>query len=269
MSDFGNGKLVGAAPSLIIFLAITLLSAGANSDTSIVLLTEKSPLTLEAEGGKSGGEATRFSRAVINSAGLDHELRYLPWRRAYLYASGAPNRLLYPLARTAEREAKFHWVGQLAPVHYYLVALKARDDIVVSELEDARAFRIGIVNYSALHEHLLTYRFEDLQPVNSNLQNVRKALLGRIDLFPISLGGLASVCRREQIDCNRFRPVLELADVSTGLYMAFSLGTEPDIVAAAREGHRRLIDDGTHQRIFDRRLSIIEEFQRSWIVASD
>ena len=125
---------------------------------------------------------------------------------AYNEAASRANTLIFPLARSAQREPEFQWIGRLIPVNYYLFKDKNRDDISIHDLNAAREYRIGVVNYHVHHEFLLAKGFAYLQPVNSSSQNLRKAALGRIDLFPMSGGGLVSLCAQEQIDCSRFEP---------------------------------------------------------------
>ena len=116
--------------------------------------------------------------------------------------------LIYPIARDASREKQFQWIGQLIPVTYYLFRLTARTDISINSLEEAKKWQIGVVNEHIHHQHLKDKGFTNFQPVNSNHQNVQKALLGRIDLFPLSDGGMMQLCSRDDLDCSSFNPCL-------------------------------------------------------------
>jgi len=249
----------------IFVLALGLSPVNGHTDQQTVkLVTELSTLTEESATDQTGGEATQFARQVLKGAGLAHQLFYLPWRRAYNYASVESSSMIFPLARTDQRENNFKWVGQLIPVNYYLFKLKSREDILVSTLDEARQYRVGVRNYHVHHEFLLAQGFTELQPVNRNAQNLKKALLHRIDLFPVSDLGLLSVCARENIDCSQFEPVLKLEGISGGLYMAFGLPTDDAIVSATRESYRRLVEDGTHADIFQSRLDYINQFHEMW-----
>jgi len=249
----------------ILVLALTLSPmSGYTEQRTVKLVTELSTLTEESAADQTGGEATQFARQVLQGAGIAHQLFYLPWRRAYNYVSVESSSMIFPLARTDQREDNFKWVGQLIPVNYYLFKLKSREDISVSTLDEAKAYRIGVRNYHVHHEFLLAQGFTELQPVNGNAQNLKKALLHRIDLFPVSDLGLLSVCARENIDCTQFEPVLKLAGISGGLYMAFGLITDDAIVEASRESYQRLVEDGTHAEIFQSRLNYISQFNEMW-----
>lgn len=248
-------------------LGLTMLSTAAfthGADEAITLVTEKSPFTQVSNDESSLGEATQFIQRVLDEAQLSYELQYLPWRRAYEFVSSRPRVLIYPLAKSKQREARFQWVGELIPVNYYLFKLRSRNDITIKSLDDARQYRIGVVNYHVHHEYLLSENFTGLQPVNNNIQNIKKTLLGRIDLFPISDGGLTPVCEQENIDCSQFEPVFKLEDISGGLYMAYSLETPNEIVQATRAAYQKLHDNGVQLDIFASRLRHVDHFNELW-----
>ena len=149
-----------------------------------------------------------FVEHLLVDAQQNYQLSFEPWKRAYLRAQTSANVLIYPMARDATREQQFQWVGQLIPVTYYLFRLSGRDDISISSLDDAKRWQMGVVNEHIHHQYLKDRGFKNLQPVNSNTQNVKKALLGRIDLFPMSDGGMMQLCSRDDLDCSSFTPVL-------------------------------------------------------------
>jgi polar amino acid transport system substrate-binding protein len=237
---------------------------GFTEQRTVKLVTELSTFTQESATDQTGGEATAFARQVLRGAGLAHQTFYFPWRRAYKYASAESDAMIFPLARTDQREGNFNWVGELIPVNYYLFKLKSREDISVTTLDEAKQYRVGVRNYHVHHEFLLAKGFTDLQPVNGNAQNLKKALLHRIDLFPVSDLGLLPVCARENIDCSQFEPVLKLEGISGGLYMAFGLTTDGATIQATRESYRKLVEDGTHAEVFQSRMNYIDEFNALW-----
>lgn len=230
---------------------------------TLTVISEGSPLT-QLQQADRGGEATVFVQALLEETGISHAFSFLPWRRGYRVAQEQANTLIYPIARSSLRESKFLWVGRLIPVNYYLVKLRQRRDIQVKTLLDARDYRIGVVNAHVHHQYLVANGMRNLQDVNSNQQNLKKALLGRIDLFPISDGGLLPICKKEKIDCSQFEPVLQLADLSGGLYLAASLQTSPEIVEALKRAYQQLQDSGISTQTFASRLEDIEAFYRMW-----
>lgn len=266
MSGF-TYQAIGVAMVTLAALLTPLASAQA---PSVAVLTERSPFTRSESPEIPGGEATRFVEALLARAKLDYTLSYLPWRRAYRNVLSQPNTMIYPLARSRGRESQFLWVGELIPVNYYLFRLRSRSDIKLDSIDDAQQYRVGVVNYHVHHEYLKEQGLSDLHPVNSNLQNFKKAALDRIDLFPMSDGGLEPICRQHSIDCSQFEPVLKLSGISGGLYLAFSLDSDPAAVAAARTSYEALATEGEHERIFSLRLKEVERFNAQWpVIAAD
>ncbi len=248
---------------MLLLWALPCWAVGAQS---LTVVTEASPFTERLGADQEGAEATAFVEMLIAQAGLSADFRFLPWRRAYRLAQSERDTLIYPIARTPQRETRFHWIGRLIPVRYYLFKLRARKDIQLSTLRDAAAYRIGVVNAHVHHEYLQRQGFSRLQSVNDNAQNVHKALLGRIDLFPLSDGGLLPVCEREKVDCSLFEPLLELTDISGGLYLAANPDIAPDTLQRLRESYQTLTDKGLRDTVFARRLRIIQDFYRQWPV---
>ncbi|MEM1141592.1 MAG: ABC transporter substrate-binding protein [Pseudomonadota bacterium] len=240
---------------------LALLSEGSEELPSIDVLTESSPFTEESS---SSGEATEFTKLLLDKAGLSYDLSFLPWRRAYRYVLEQPNVLIYPLAQSPQREERFAWVGELIPVNYYLFKRSDRTDIVLESLEDANNYRVGVVNYYVHHEYLTARGLTSIQPVNSSLQNFKKALLGRIDLFPMSESGLSATCRRDGIDCEQFEPVIKLEGISGSLQLAFNKDTDPKVLERVRAAYDALVADGSHARVFAKRFREIDAFNQRW-----
>ncbi len=253
------------------FSAIALavsLSIGAHSslgaDPLLTVNTESTPITRASEENPGDGEATRFVELLLKQAGIDYQLNYLPWRRAYHNGRKQANVLIYPLARTQKREQDFIWIGALVPIRYYLFQLKDRSDIQLQTLSDARPYQIGVVNYHAHHEMLLDKGFEQLQPVNNSAQNLKKLMLERVDLFAMSDGGIFPLCQRTEIDCQKIKPAVEIDGVVNGLYMALSLDSDPALVKKLRSAFEALKEDGTHGRLFSTRLASLQAFTEKW-----
>lgn len=245
-------------------LSATLAAPALAEEILIKVLTENTSITKASAQDPEGGEATRFVETLLQTAKITYDLQFVPWRRGYQQAKNSHNTLLFPLARTRERESSFHWVGELVPLRYYLFQLKNREDLILKGLDSARKYRIGVVNYHAHHEYLLHKGFKNLQPVNSYEQNIKKLLLHRIDFFPLSDGAIFPLCQRTQINCERLKPALPLDEIATGMYMAFGLDTDPTIIKLTTATYQKLLADGTHETIFAKRLASLKRFHESW-----
>jgi polar amino acid transport system substrate-binding protein len=232
------------------------------------VVAEATPFTVKEDNALDGGEATLFVKGLLAKSQVSYSISFEPWKRAYLKAQVNPNILIYPIARDQIRETKFEWIGRLIPVSYYLFRLAGRKEINVENLEDAKTWRMGVVNEHIHHQYLKKAGFTHLQPVNSNQQNLYKLLLERIDIFPMSDGGMMQLCSLEKIECAKFVPILKLKEISGGLYLAASTSSDDELVIHLRKKYQELLATGYHQNLLRKRLLRIDEFKELWPVDS-
>jgi len=109
------------------------------------VLAEK-PDRFLSQGSTIQGYCTAVVRNALEAAHLPYQMDIQPWARIYTTTLAKPGTLMYPVARTAEREDKFHWIGPLVANRIALFRKKGRRDVVVHSLDDARRYRIGVVN---------------------------------------------------------------------------------------------------------------------------
>ncbi|MFD2271054.1 substrate-binding periplasmic protein [Undibacterium arcticum] len=143
------------------------------------------PLNYEEQGVVTG-YSTELLQAVLQTAGLSAPISILPWARAYQTAQTQPNTIIYSIVRTAEREPLFDWIGPISKRQIFLFKLRARKDVEVSTLSDARKYRIGAVREMAATQQLIKQGFNpeeslDLAPTDES--NVKKLFLNRVDLI--------------------------------------------------------------------------------------
>jgi hypothetical protein len=55
-------------------------------------------------------------REVFNHTSHDVEMEALPWARAYRVAKEQGNTIIFNIARTANREKQFKWIGKITEV---------------------------------------------------------------------------------------------------------------------------------------------------------
>jgi polar amino acid transport system substrate-binding protein len=123
---------------------------------------------------------------ALEQAGLRSRIRidWLPWRRAQADMQLAPNRLIFPLTRTPEREAQYRWISLLAiaPVYVYT----ADDKITVTRPEDLRHLSLGMLGGGAvIAETRRAAGVDDshLASLSDERMNYRKLMLHRIDAW--------------------------------------------------------------------------------------
>jgi hypothetical protein len=106
---------------------------------------------------------------------------WMPWARAMVSAANG-NCLLFPLARTPEREAAWQWLAPLARDRFVLVLSR---DVVDrgEELAELRQLRVGSVRSAFVIGRLMALGFQNIDVAPAELANAKKLALGRIDAW--------------------------------------------------------------------------------------
>lgn len=128
------------------------------------------------------GLAQLILQQLMDKAGLNYTLQFMPPKRAELFAQFTPNTCVFPIEKSQEREVFFSWVSPLLISHHGLYRLASQKPIILSTLEDARSYRIGSYLGSSIGEYLNSFDYlVDLATRND--ANIHKLKANRIDLW--------------------------------------------------------------------------------------
>jgi len=163
--------------------------AGAEAPTSgspLHGLTEAlAPLSYE-EGPQVTGYAVELLRLLAQRSGRPLDVSVLPWARAQALAEQDRSAVLFPTARTPERESQYRWLGPLLTRRLWIYRLTSRRELPRPSLSPPWAQgreRIGVAMESA-SAHLLQARGlrmgQELEPGLSDAHNLQKLLRGRM-----------------------------------------------------------------------------------------
>jgi polar amino acid transport system substrate-binding protein len=212
------------------------------------VVTESTPNSF-LQNGRVTGPATEIVEQTLKRAGLtDFRIDLYPWARAQDLASREPFVLIYLIARTPERENRYRWVGEVKRSRYHLFGLADRADLRLTQLDDARAWTIGVVRDDVRQLALQRRGFTRLAVSAQPAENFRKLLNRQVDMVVLSEGEARTLCAETKPACTGLTRLLLLEDVAAELYMAFSITTPEDMAARARTAFESLRADGTLQR---------------------
>ena len=192
---------------------------------------EFEPLSYKGEKDEIVGMNTELVKALVEESGIDvRSWQIAPWARAYKESVENPDSLLYTIARTANREHLFHWIGPIGKREVGLFKLKKRKDLNVRGWQDLRKLRIGSLLGSASSESLKTRDIKQYEL--SNLRQIVHMLVEeRIDVANMLNYSLAYLAPSKGLDFSDFERVW-VVDDSKDFYIALNRQTAPETVKA-------------------------------------
>ncbi|MCP3955286.1 MAG: transporter substrate-binding domain-containing protein [Desulfobacterales bacterium] len=223
----------------------------------IQIVTEEFPPYNYTLDGKVTGLSTEVVQAVVVLLDIPSDINVYPWARAYIIAQQDPNTLIFSIARSADREHLFQWVGPVAPVQTCLFALKERSDIQFNSLEEARQYYIITQLKGRTAQRLVKLGFVEGKNLFSTI-SVSGAFLmlrsGRGDLLGYPELVMYHAIKKTDLKPEKtVRKVYCFSEVSE-LYAAFSLQTSPEVVKAFQNGLATIKENGTYQKILEKYL---------------
>jgi polar amino acid transport system substrate-binding protein len=211
------------------------------SPVTIQVVTEEAFPSQYIENGRLVGPSYDIVKAVLKEANIAHSVEVMPWARSYHMALTTANVLIFSMARTAQREQEFIWIGPLVDVKYYFYGLKQRFAGENLTLAQAKRLKIGVIRSSATYQYLQSTGFNNLYRVSSPKQNYEKLLTNRIDIFPANKGSFAASCRKFEINCEDIVPLRPLDLPALSLFFALSKETDPELVSRITRAYQHLI----------------------------
>lgn len=233
-------------------LLLILLPPAGQAQTALppaTIVTTKFPpyMELSAED-QPIGPGVDFVRRVAARAGQTPAIRMLPWARALLTAESDANTLIFMIARTPERETRFHWV--CGALEYDVMLFRRSDRIEVAPRNpgDLRSWHIASARQDVKTNYLkqLGVRVEETDDEDAA---TRLLVHGRIDLTPAHPPTLHHRLRLLGLPPERVTPVMPLPALTSRLYLAFGANSDPKLVHAYREACDDLIRSGESIRL--------------------
>jgi polar amino acid transport system substrate-binding protein len=146
----------------------------------------------------------------------------------------------FSLFRTPARENQYKWVVPVTlPIRSILVKLKSRDDIVVNSLDEAKRYKIGIVNGNNLETTLKKSGFTKLEGVSTNEINYKKLFGGRIDLVAIREPTIMSELKKKGFSTDDIEIAFAL-DTGREAWLLTNLKTPDDIIKKLQNAYEVL-----------------------------
>jgi polar amino acid transport system substrate-binding protein len=229
----------------VIIIMAFYLGIGLAFAQEITIVTENYPPFQYEENREVKGLNTEIVNAILKELNMEVRIGMYPWARAYKMALENKNTLIYAISRTQKRENLFKWVGPTAPVKYCLFALKERDDVKVTTLEDAKKYAIGTVKTDVIEQYLSEKGFRNIKPNSSYEANMKMLLTERIELWALVEFTAYDLMRKNNVNPTIVKKTYCMDEISrVGSYIAFSKDTPDEIVEKFKKAYYKIKNDG-------------------------
>ncbi|GLR14187.1 hypothetical protein GCM10007907_29770 [Chitinimonas prasina] len=200
------------------------------------------PFNTLNEHGQPSGYAVELLVLLMKEAQQEYRLELVPWARALSNARQQPGSLIFTIARTPEREPHFHWIGPIAARSTAMMRLRdghAR----ASSLQEAKAYKVGVINGDAGMELLLSQGFVrgvNLIPLDKRNDLVRLLQLGSLDFIVASPTLIQYVASRAGLRPDQLEISLTLLRQPEGFYFALNKQSDPALLQRLQAAFERL-----------------------------
>lgn len=193
--------------------------------------------------------ASRLLEAVLLESGLNYEVSMVPWTRLLLNLETESNSIGYPVLRTDERQPQYYWLGIIRPVTSHLYGLTSAIDSLPTNLKAARHYRIGSIRGDVFSGYLESRGFDNLIQFGNNTPWLTMMERNRIDLMPYAEHGIAEYLGRLDKPIETLTPVINLDNLSTGLYFVLNRNSSDAIRERLTKAYQAVVASGLYEQI--------------------
>ncbi len=222
-----------------------LARAAAAAEPVGVVFTEFYPVT-RTEAGHSAGPGIELARRLIEGLPVRLNEEAVPLRRLLAMTEARPL-IVVALVRTAPREDKFRWIGELYRDSLVMATMKPHPRI--DSLDQARRLgHVGVTLGGIAQALLDEQHFTNIEPSLDMTAQARKLAGQRVDAWCGLRQSVRQAWESTGGDPGDIETGAELMPVS--IWMAASLPVPADLVEELRRRFADLQRDGTVGRIF-------------------
>ncbi|MCF7791418.1 MAG: transporter substrate-binding domain-containing protein [Victivallales bacterium] len=198
------------------------------------------------------GLSVDIMREVLQEIGWEHvEMELMEWDKAYKTALEEENIIVLSIVRNPKREKEFKWVGPIAVNYinmYSLAEIEGKAvDYMISALEDAKKYSVGVELDSSTAEYLESRNFKYLN-YSKGIQKVVENLLNfKTQLIAGSKVVIYHILREKWLVADTVRKVYPIEHVN--LYIAFNKNAPDKTVDKIQNALDRVKRTGRYQEI--------------------
>ena len=230
--------------ALTVAVFLGLARAAAAAEPIGLVFTEFYPVT-RTEAGHAAGPGIELARRLIEGLPVRLNEEAVPLRRLLAMTEARPL-VVVALVRTAPREDKFRWIGELYRDSLVMATKKPHPRI--DSLDEARRVgRVGVTLGGIAQALLEDQHFTNVEPSLDMTAQARKLAGRRVDAWCGLRQSVRQAWETTGSDAGEIETGAELMPVS--IWMAASLPVPAELVDQLRRRFAELQRDGTADRI--------------------
>jgi len=242
----------------IILATLLTLSSSLLFAKELTFFTEESPpfqvFNRNNDGHCVSGISVEILKLALKETPYTARIKVLPWARAVNQLEQTPDSFLFSMIRTKERENKYTWVSPLFPFEIHLWALKEKAHINISNLDDLKQYRLGVINKNMEHDYFRSVGLEEnLEASYSPINLIHKIFRKRVDIIPANEHILKYQLNNEPdlkgYDYNDLQQVNIIDDFFSEAYLVANKNTSPELVNHLKEALIKVRQTPQYQRI--------------------
>ncbi|NMH59249.1 substrate-binding periplasmic protein [Alteromonas ponticola] len=241
------------AAMLLFFFVSAGLANGEQAKKVIRFYSEIAPPYFYLdEDGETKGAMVDLANALFSETGIHATLEQLPWARAYHEATHSPNSVLMLVLETPSRESELQWLGLVHVAKASLLKLSHRNNVNVTNLEQAKHWRVATVRGYGSAAYLKANGFSEqtnLTLVKNTRQLWTLLYMERVDFVLTNTVSGKHEVENAGLDATKLESVLDIDELSLPLQMATGLNTDRALVTTLRNGLKTLKQNGEYERI--------------------
>ncbi|WDE05758.1 transporter substrate-binding domain-containing protein [Thalassomonas viridans] len=243
--------------ALLFWFCSAFAIAGAQEPLRVV--TEHlPPYQIVSDNRLVAGTSYLLMKEVLKRAGYPVQIEVLPWARAYQTALAVKNVVIFSMTRSREREALFHWIGELRTLNYTFYSVKGNIDVRMNSIEQALHYTVVAARNSVEADILQQQGFKhgkNLILTAGYLQAWQLLLQGHADITYANelIGDSIHTSLGKEFPSFVKQPYAGMQPV---LYVAANKTTDAEIINRLSRALLAVKKDGTFDKILSRQLHI-------------
>lgn len=232
--------------ALVLAAVFWMGASGTTVAAGFTLLTEELPPYSMSENGKPAGATVDIVGELFSRAGLEQEVKIVPWKRAYIAAQNESNSCVFPVQRSQENEVLFKWISPVVITHSAFFTMDDADTNIRT-LADAENLRIGSYIGSGDANYLEGQGF-DVALTPNDVSNLKKLDSGRLDAWAADT--LTAPYLAKKVGITGLNE--ELVYFTTLRALACNLETDDSTVETLNQTLKSMYSDGTIEEIMNK-----------------